>query len=139
MAGWCKAFHTIRQGYNDTFIRGANDGTLMHGINGKHGFKHIPRVLFQLFVSKAQSAVFLVDIQHNHLDAFTDLGKLCRVLDFLAPGKVADVNQAIYTFFKLNKDSKVGKVPDCSCGFCADGILLMDVFPWIRDQLFDAE
>ena len=50
-------------------------------------------------MAKAQAAVFFVNIKNHNLNAFTDLGKFSGVLYLFAPRKVADMNQAVNTFF----------------------------------------
>ena len=60
----------------------------MDRINGKDTLEYVPRILFELFVTQAQTTIFLIDFQYLNFDVGSDLSKFRRVFDFLRPRKV---------------------------------------------------
>src|SRR3712207_592642 len=61
------------------------------------------------------------------------------MLNLLCPREVADVDQAVNTFLELNKDTEVGKVANLSGVLAANGIFVLDSFPWIFLELLDTK
>ena len=51
--------------------------------NSEDGFEHFPRILLQLLVSKAHSAVFLVQFENDDFDWIAYTAELRRMLDLL--------------------------------------------------------
>ncbi len=49
------------------------------------------------------------------------------------------MNQAINTFFKFNKNTKVGKVAYGGSMLAVDRILFVDVLPWVGNELLNAQ
>ena len=86
--GSSESFNTIRQSNYSTLIEHFDDSTFMDRIDGKDTFEYVPRILFELFVTQAQTTIFLVDFQYLNFDVGSDLSKFRRVFDFLRPRKV---------------------------------------------------
>ncbi len=103
------------------------------------GFKYIPWIFFQLFVTKAQTTIFFVDIEYLNFYRSTDLSHFTRMFDLLCPGKVGDMDQSFYAIFNFDKGAEVGEVTYGSGVRAAHRIFLFNIFPWIGFELFDAE
>ena len=111
----------------------------MHGTDGEDGFKHIPRILFELLVAEAEAAVLLVDVEDDDFDGLANLGEFGRVLDLLRPAEVADVDQAIDAFFEFDEDTEVGEVTHGGGVLRTNRIAVGDVGPRVGHQLLHAE
>ena len=134
-----KAFYTIFQLDYGTFVQHLDDSTFVNRVHREYGFKHIPRVLFKLLVTQAQTTVFFVDFQYLNLDFCANLREFRRMFDLLGPRKVGDMNQAVYAFFYLNEYAEVCKVAYFGRMFGTHGVFLFDVFPRIGFQLLDTQ
>ena len=109
------------------------------GVNTELSLKLLPRILLELLVTKAQTAVLLVDVQNDNLDLSTDLRELVRVFDLLGPAQVADVNQTFYTLFQFNEYAEAGEVAYLGEVTCTNSILRLDGLPWIGFELLDTQ
>jgi len=116
-----------------------DDLALVDRADGEEALVDVPGVLLELLVSEAEATVFGVDFEDDHVDLLTDLGELGGVFDFLAPAEVADVDEAIDAFFKLDEDAEVGEVADGGGVFASDGVALGDAEPGVGHELADAE
>ncbi len=105
----------------------------------KDTLEYVPRILFKLLVTQAQTAVFFIDFQYLNLDFCSDLRKFRRVLDFLRPRKVGDMNQTVYAFFDLDEYTEVCKVTYFGMMTRTDSIFLSMFSQGSAFQLFDAE
>ena len=90
-------------------------------------------------MAEAETTVFGVDFENNHFDTVANLGELGGVFDFLAPAEVADVDETVDAFLKLDKDAEVGEVADNSGVLAADGIFLGDGQPGVGHELLETE
>ena len=111
----------------------------MDRINGKDRFEYVPRILFQLFVTQAQSSVVLVDFKNYNIDLSTDLSEFCRMFYFLRPRQVRDVDQSVNSFFDLYEYTEVREVTHDSFMFRTNSIFLLDILPRVVFQLFDTQ
>jgi len=134
-----KTFNTIRQGNYSTFIKKVNDSTFVNWINSKDCFKDIPWILFQLLVAKAQTTVFLVDIQYLNFDFRTNGGKLRRMFDFLGPAEVANMDKAVDTFLNFNKYTEIGEIANFGSVSWTNHIPGFNLWPWVVFHLFDTQ
>src|SRR6266850_1006674 len=79
------------------------------------------------------------DGQDDGLDLVTLLHDFGRMLHALGPAHVADVNQAVDAVFNLDECAELGEVAYFSFDGRTDGILIVQLLPWIRRQLLHAE
>ena len=135
----CKTFYTIRKSYYSTLIQHFDDSTFVYRTYSKYSFEYIPRIFFQLFVTKAQATVFFVDFQYLNFDICTDLSEFRRMFYFLSPRQVRDVDQSVYTFFDFHEYTEVSEVTNFCSVLGTYRILFFDSFPWILFQLFDTQ
>ena len=105
--------------------------------NRKDCFKYFPRILLQLLVSKAHSAVFLIQFENNYLDRITYTAEFRRMLDFLGPAEVRNVDQTVNSFFKFDEQAEVGEVANCSLLLRLQRISLINFSPWVLFQLLE--
>ena len=103
-----KALDAVRQSHHGTLVVHAGNRSLVDRTHSEDGLKDIPRILLQLLVTQAETTVLGIHFQNNHVDRLTNFGELGRMFDFLGPGEVRDVDQAVNTLFELNEDTEVG-------------------------------
>ena len=72
----CETFYTVRQSYYSALIQHFDDSTFVYRTYSEYSFEYIPRILFELLVTEAQTTVFLVDFQNHYIDVCTDLSEL---------------------------------------------------------------
>ena len=60
----------------------------MHRAHREYCFESIPRILFDLFVTEADLAVLIVNIQHYHFQVLTYFGEFGRMVETLHPAEV---------------------------------------------------
>src|SRR5947209_5733205 len=76
-------------------------------------YLHAP-ALFLLLVSKTETAVLSVNFKNNNIHLITNLTELTWVLQTFCPRKVADVNEAVNTFFQFSEHTERLKMLNCS-------------------------
>ena len=101
-----ETFNTVGKSNSGTLVVDVGDSALLDAANGKERFVNIPRILLELLVTEAETTVFGIDFENNNLNGVTNLGELGRMLNLLAPAQVADMDEAVNTFFKFNKDKR---------------------------------
>ena len=129
----------VRQDDGGALVVHVDNLALMDAANGEEGLVDIPRILLELLVTEAQTAVFGIDLKDHNLNLLTDLGKLGGVFDLLAPAEVADVDKTVDTFLELDEDTEVGEVAHGGGVLAAHRIFLGDGQPGIRHELTDTE
>ena len=137
--GSCEALNTVGKSDNSTLVEHFDDCAFVNRANGEHCLEYIPGVFFELLVAEAETTVVLVDLKNFHFDFSTNLGEFAGVFDFLCPAEVADVDEAIDTFFNFNEYAEVSEVAHFCCVAAANGIAYFDIFPWVFLELLDAE
>ena len=115
------------------------DRAFVYATFREHRFEYIPRILFDLLVSEAETTVVLVDFEDLHLDGSAHLREFAGVLHFLRPREVGDVDQAVNTFFEFYEHTEVGEVANFGRVLRTNGILHFDVLPGIFLELLEAE
>ena len=110
--GSCESLYTVVKSDNSALVHYLDNGSLMDGANVELAFESIPGVILKLLVAEAETTVVLVDFENLHLDVASDGSELGRMLDFLGPGEVGDVDKAVYALFDFNEDTEVGEVAD---------------------------
>ena len=135
----CETFYTIRQCYNGTLIQHFDDSSFVNRTYSEYCFEYIPRIVFQLLVTQAQTTVFLVDFQNYYIDVCTNLSEFRRMFDLLSPRQVRDVDQSVNTFFDFYEYTEVSEVANFSNVLRTYRIFFFDSFPWICFQLFDTQ
>ena len=111
----------------------------MDAVHGEAGLELVPGVLLQLLVTQRQTAVLLVDLEHNDLDVGAHLRELARVLHLLRPAQVRNVDQTVDALLDLDEHAEVREVAHLGIALRADGILNLDILPRIGRQLLDAQ
>ena len=74
------------------------------------GLDVFPRVRFKLFHAQGNALGFGVEANDLHLDGFTDLQRVCRMVD-TPPGDIGDVQQAIDTA-QVDEGAVIGDILD---------------------------
>ena len=134
--GSSETFYTVGQCDYGTLVEHLDDCTFVNRVNGKDVLEYVPGILFELFVTEAETTVLLVDFEHLNFDVGTDLSELRGVFDFLRPRKVGDVDKTVYALFEFNKYTEVGEVANFGVVTRTHGIFLFDIFPGIGFELF---
>ena len=112
---------------------GYSDSQRIPLINGK------PWIGIHLLHTQRYSPLFLVGREHNSLYGISNLYKLFGMLDLLCPAHFRNMDQTFYPGFQLNKSAIIGDVYHFTRDVCAFGIFRFDVFPWVRNQLFETQ
>jgi hypothetical protein len=73
-------------------------------------FDVVPRIGELLLEAEADAFLFLVDVEHHHIELLPDLEQLGRMAD-AAPGHVGDVQQAVQAV-EIDERTEVGDVLD---------------------------
>ncbi len=94
---------------------------------------------FELLDSQADALVLLVDVDDHRFHLVALLEQLAGVIDLARPRHVGDVDHAIDAFLELNKRAVGGHVAHDSLDLFADLIAVLDLVPWVRFELADAE
>ena len=134
-----KSFDVMGKQHGSAFVVHAGDSAFVNGTNGEDGFINVPRILFQLLVTQAQATILGVHFKNNHFDGFTHFGELGGMFDFLVPGEVGDVNQAVNALFQFHENTEGREVTDRSGVAGTDRIFLQNVSPRIGDELLDTQ
>ncbi len=134
-----RAFHAVRQGNGGVASFDLNHRGLVLASNAEHALEHFPRVLLDLLVSKAHAAVFFVQFQDHHLDFVAHVAEFGRVLDFLRPAEVGNVDEAVDALFQFHEQTEVREVPHGSLLLGLHGVARLDVRPRILGELLQAE
>src|SRR3954471_18673921 len=79
------------------------------------------------------------DGQDDSLDLVALLHDFRRMLHALGPAHVADVDQSVDAVFDLDERAELGEVADFAFDSRADGILIMELLPWVGGELLHAE
>ena len=99
----------------------------------------VPRVALDLLQAERNPPRARVDAQHHRLHRVADVEDLRRVLDALAPGHLADVDQSFDARLELDERAVVGQADDLAGESRADRVALDHVGPRIVHQLLVAE
>ena len=137
--GSSKAFATFVEGDNGTLVHHFGNLTGVNASGCVEGFVGIPWIVFELLVTERETTVFLVNFKHHHFNFSALLGEFRRMLHFLGPREVGDVDESVYAFFQFHKDTEVGEVAHLGSVFASNGIFCFDCFPRIFLELLDAE
>src|SRR3954469_25642977 len=79
------------------------------------------------------------DGEDDSFDLVALLHDFRRMLHALGPAHVADVDQPVNAVFDLDERAELGEVADLALDSRAHRILIVELLPWIRSQLFHAE
>src|SRR5690606_7896114 len=107
---WTESNDIVIEFYSSSFVNYVINHSGVFGTNCKFIFVFIPRIFCRLLVTKAQFTSFNIKLKNYNIKLFSNAGEFARMLNFLSPRKVADVDQSVDSFFKFYKHSKVGKV-----------------------------
>ncbi len=88
---------------------------------------------------RRDALVGLVDREHDGFDFVALLENFGRVVDLAGPGHVGDVDHAVDAFFEFHERTVSGEVADLALDGGADRVAELDLVPWIRLELADAE
>ena len=111
VAGRAECLYAFLERDNGSLVGQLNYLTIYDSVNAELSLQLLPRILLELLVTKAQTAVSYVDVKYNNLDLSTDLGELIRVFDLLGPAQVADVDQTVNAFLDLYEDTEALRLP----------------------------
>src|SRR6185312_4251198 len=100
-----KTFEAVRQLHDSALLILADHEAFMHGADIERLFQCIPGIFLQLFVTKLQLAVVLVDTQDHDINVMSDLRVLGRVIEPLQPAEIADMDHAADPRRQLHKNS----------------------------------
>src|SRR5271169_5629803 len=92
-----------------------------------------------LLDAEGDAAIFGIDLQNFRGDWFALLENFMRILDALGPADVADVDEAVETFFDFDEGAELRDVADLSGDDSAHRIFIRDEEPGIRKRLLDAQ
>src|SRR5262249_27843869 len=102
-------------------------------------FKRIPRIFFQLFVTKRQFAVFLVYRQDSYIYLITNFSEFAWVVVTFDPAQVADVDHTADTCFQLYEYAIRSDVFHRTCVAAVDWEFIFDSIPRIFSKLLDRQ
>ena len=71
-----ETFTTFVQSDNGTLIHHLSDLTHVNTSRSVEGLIGIPRIVFELLVTKAQTTILLIDFEHYNVDFLTNLSEL---------------------------------------------------------------
>ena len=81
MTSGAETFYAVLKCYNSTLVAQFNNLTFYLRVNSEFGFEFLPRILLELFVTEAETAVLFVDFENYYLNLCTDRGELRRPQD----------------------------------------------------------
>ena len=105
-----RSFESVWQSNNGLVAVNLDDCSRVLRSHSKYGFEYFPRVFFELLVAEAHAAIVFVQFENNNINGITNAAEFRRVLDFLRPAQVRNVNKTINAFFELYEQTKVGEV-----------------------------
>ena len=88
-----------------------------------------PRAGREVFHRKRKTLSGCVDVRHDRVNFLILLQKLLRMLEFLGPGYVRDVDKPVDAFFKLDKCTKIGEIANLAVYLGPDRIFSFDCCP----------
>ena len=83
-------------------------------------------------------AVF-VDAKNGNIDLVANIDQLIRMVNTLDPRHFRDVNQTFDARLKFHKCTVVHHVDNLALVDGVDWVFLLDVVPWVRQQLLEAQ
>ena len=99
----------------------------------------LPGIHLDLFHSEADLLFLLLDFQDNHFDFLALLDNLFGIGDAARPGHLGHVNESLDPLFQFDERT-IGKYVDhLAADLGTDRETLIDVVPWTRLSLFQAE
>ena len=133
------SFQTVGQCDGGVTAFHLDHGGLVLAADREHALEDLPWILFDLLVTEAHAAVFLVQFEHHDFDFVAHVAELRGVLDFLGPAEVRNVHQTVDAFFQFDKQAEVGEVAHLSFLLGFHRVSCFDVLPWVLGQLLQAK
>src|SRR5215813_12269953 len=134
-----ESFNTLVQAHKNPEIGHTRDLSLDLRTHRKPFSNNFPWISRQLFDTQGEALVFNVYTQHLGFNHVALLIQLRWVLDFLAPMKVRNMNQAIDAFFYAYENAKIRDVSNRSLDNGSDGIFFLSEFPGIGHDLLQSQ
>ena len=134
-----ETFDTLFDLDEDTEVGAAHHLALDHLAEEVAGLHREPRIVLELLDAEAEALVVAVDVEDTSLDLIALLVHLGGVLDALAPGQIADVDQSVDAFLDADEDAEVGDVAHVAASDGADRVGLGHDVPGVGLELTHAE
>src|SRR5262249_31737915 len=134
-----ESFNTLVQAHKNPEIGHTRDLSLDLRTHRKPFSNNFPWISCQLFDTQGEALVFNVHAKHFGFNHVALLIQPRRVLDFLAPMKVCNMNQTLDAFFYAYENAKIGDVSDRSLDDGADGIFFLGELPGVRHVLLQSQ
>src|ERR1700693_753238 len=111
------------------------------GSKGLESLRFLAKLFFGVvrgFDRQPDATLDFVDLDHPSFDFLADLENVFHLGDMVL-AQLRDVHQTVDVVLQLNERAKAGELADFAFHQIADLVLLIDYFPRIVAQLFDAE
>src|SRR5690606_29303123 len=107
--------------------------------NGEASFHASPWIGSHFFERQADFLAFSIQADDFHFQVLANFNHLFRVSDFVGPGQIGNVNQALNSTLDFHEYTKVGDVADFTFDRLTNVMTFEDFFPWIIFALLDAQ
>ncbi len=99
----------------------------------------VPRIALDLLQTEGNPPRARVDAEHHRVHGIADVQHLGGVLDALAPGHLAHVDEPLDPRLELHEGAVIGQAHDLAAHARANRVALVDVRPGVVHQLLVAE
>src|SRR4029453_10633560 len=134
-----ESFNSLVQAHKDSEVRHARDQSLDFRTHRKPFSNNFPRIGCQLFDTEGEALAFNVHPKHLGFNQVAFFIQFRRVLDFLAPMKVRNMNQTIDAFFYTYENAKIREVSNRSLDDGSDWIFFLGELPGVGHNLFQSQ